>query len=444
MPENMTDTYDVVINGASVAGCSAAILFARRGARVALLERRSSMSAHKVLCTHYIQASAHPVMTEIGLADALDGVGAIRNSADYWTKWGWIKPEARTGPGVLPHGYSVRRETLDPLLRRLAAETEGVDLKPGHTVGELLTEDGWVTGVAGTTAGGTFALRARLVVGADGKDSTVARLAGTPAEISENNRFSYFAYYRGITHPEGRTSARVYYLDPDNAYVMPNEDGVTVIAAVLSKQRLDDFKDDIEGAYLDLVRSLPEAPDIDNAERISKVIGTVNYPLISRRPTGTGYALIGDAALTSDPLSAVGCAWAMQSASWLVEAAAPALADDDRLSAALAAYARRHATETGPHQHLIADYATARPFNEIEAFMFEAAAKDSRMAEHFHVFGSRLMTVEDFMAPDMVARAEKVNGWSLSEEALRTLAEGAPGTPAQQHGHDDLLEGAAR
>ncbi|MCL8015539.1 NAD(P)/FAD-dependent oxidoreductase [Streptomyces sp. AS02] len=435
MPERRTEVYDVVINGASVAGCAAAILYARRGARVALLERRSGMSAHKVLCTHYIQASAYPVMAELGLAEALDGIGAVRNSADYWTKWGWIKPEAETGPGVLPHGYSVRRESLDPLLRRMAAGTPGVDLKTGHTVNELIAEGDRVVGVAGTSAEGTFAVRAELVVGADGKDSTVARLAGAPAETADNNRFSYFAYFRGIPHPEGRRSARVYYLDPDNAYVMPNEDGVTVIAAVLSKARLDEFRDDIEGAYRNFVRSLPEGPDIDKAEMISKVIGTLNYPLISRRPSGAGYALIGDAALTSDPLSAVGCAWAMQSASWLVGATSDALLGNGELDTALTAYTERHAVETGAHHHLIADYAQARPFNEIEAFMFEAAARDSRLAQHFHTFGSRLMTLEDFMAPDVVAHAEKVNGWSLSEETLRSLAEGPPVAEAHTAGH---------
>ncbi|GGW66455.1 NAD(P)/FAD-dependent oxidoreductase [Streptomyces caelestis] len=436
MPENQTQNYDVVINGASVAGCTAAILYARQGAKVALLERRSSMSAHKVLCTHYIQASAWPVMAELGLADALDGIGAIRNSADYWTKWGWIRPETETGPGVLPHGYSVRRQSLDPLLRRMAAGTEGVDLRLGHTVNELLMENGRTTGVAGTSADGPFALRAPLVVGADGKDSTVARLVGAPSETVENNRFSYFAYFRGLRHPEGRTSARVYYLDPDNAYVMPNEDGVTVVAAVLSKTRIGDFREDVEGAYLDFVRSLPEGPDIDKAERISKVIGTVNYPLIARQPSGPGFALIGDAALTSDPLSAVGCAWAMQSASWLVETTAPALTGDDPLDGALADYAKRHATETGAHQHLIADYALARPFNEIEAFMFEGAARDAHLAKHFHLFGSRLMTVEDYMAPEIVARTEKVTGWSLSEESLRILSEGAPGAGTHPAGPD--------
>ncbi|MFD9336627.1 FAD-dependent monooxygenase [Streptomyces sp. NPDC060028] len=448
----MSNAYDVIINGASVGGCTAAILYAQQGARVALLERRSDMDAHKVLCTHYIQASAYPVMVATGLDKALEQAGAIRNTAHYWTRWGWIRPP-HDAAGA--HGYSVRRETLDPLLRRLAAGTEGVDLKPGHTVNELLVEDGRVVGVAGTAGEEAFSLRAPLVVGADGKESTVARLAGARAETTENGRFSYFAYFKGLARQAG-DAARVYYLEPDNAYVMPMEDDVTVIAAVVSKPRLGDFKADLEGAYMNFVRSLPEAPDIDSAERISKIIGTVNYPLVSREPAGSGYALIGDAALASDPLAAVGCAWAMQSAQWLVSESAPALTGggdattDTALDAALRKYSARHTAETGPHHHLIADFATARPFNEIEEFSFSAAARDPEMAAHFHTFGSRLMTVEEFLSPEIVARMEKVNGHGLSEAVLRQLAGedaaggdedgGASRTSSTGHTHQELWD----
>ncbi|BFP54822.1 NAD(P)/FAD-dependent oxidoreductase [Streptomyces sp. CMC78] len=440
----MSNTYDVIINGASVGGCTAAILYARQGARVALLERRSDLNAHKVLCTHYIQASAYPVMAATGLDTALEQVGAIPNSAHYWTRWGWIRPPHDPSG---PHGYSVRRETLDPVVRKLAAGTEGVDLKPGHTVNELLVEDGRVVGVAGAAGDEAFSLRARLVVGADGKESTVARLAGARTETTENGRFSYFAYFKGLARQSGDT-ARVYYLEPDNAYVMPMEDDVTVIAAVVSKTRLDEFKADLDGAYTNFVRSLPEAPDIDGAERISKIIGTVNYPLISREPAGSGYALIGDAALTSDPLAAVGCAWAMQSAQWLVSASASAVTGGDAasgaaLDAALARYGARHAAETGPHHHLIADFAAARPFNEIEEFSFSAAARDAGMATHFHTFGSRLMTVEEFLSPDIVAQMEKVNGHGLSDEVLRQLA-GEDLADSDDRAAGDVLEGVAR
>src|SRR5207302_6974910 len=83
--------YDVAIVGASTAGCTAARLFALRGARVALIERRPSMDAYKTVCTHYIQSSATPTIEKLGLAPLLDGRGAVHNSIDLWTRdSGWI------------------------------------------------------------------------------------------------------------------------------------------------------------------------------------------------------------------------------------------------------------------------------------------------------------------------------------------------------------------
>ncbi|MCZ0978380.1 FAD-dependent monooxygenase [Streptomyces diastatochromogenes] len=75
LPESAEHDYDVVISGASLAGCAAAILLARRGARVALLERRSRPMAYKALCTHSLTANATPVLAELGLVPALEKAG---------------------------------------------------------------------------------------------------------------------------------------------------------------------------------------------------------------------------------------------------------------------------------------------------------------------------------------------------------------------------------
>src|SRR3954464_932916 len=77
--------HDVVIAGASTAGCTAARLFALRGARVALVERKPSPTAFKTVCTHFIQSSATPAIERLGLADALEERGAVHNAIDVWT-----------------------------------------------------------------------------------------------------------------------------------------------------------------------------------------------------------------------------------------------------------------------------------------------------------------------------------------------------------------------
>lgn len=400
--------YDAVISGASLAGCTAATLLARAGARVALLERHHSPTAHKVLCTHYLQPCSYQVLDRLGVIPALREAGAVANEAHWYTRWGWIRPQPKPGANPLPHGFNLRRSTLDPLLRAHAAETDGVDLLTGHSVTELLRDgDGRVGGVRARTSDGEREIRGRLVVGADGKDSTVARLAELQGKTHRNDRFSYFAYFRGLKSDGDVT--RGWFLDPDVAYAMPNEEGITVVAVIPDKKRLPAFRDDLEASYLDFVRRLPDAPDIDAAERVSKITGTTNYPLRTRTPTAPGIALIGDAALTSDPLWGVGCGWALESGQWLATAVGPALAADGDLGRALDDYRRRHRRGLRGHQHLVTDYATARGFNPFERLMFSAAARDAHMARHMHLFASRLIGPLRFLNPLALARATAVN-----------------------------------
>jgi 2-polyprenyl-6-methoxyphenol hydroxylase-like FAD-dependent oxidoreductase len=403
----MSESYDVIVNGASIAGCTAAVLYARRGARVALLERRSDMSAYKVLCTHYIQACGYPALAELGVTEELEAAGAVPNSARYWTRWGWIRPERDPRQRSLPYGYNVRRQTLDPMLRRLAQGTPGVDLFLGHTVDGVLTEDDKIVGVTASAGGERREFRARLVVGADGKDSAIGKFAGAAAKTVDNERFSYFAHFKGLPRPAGDMTLS-WFREPDVAYAMPNDGDITLVACIPSKAKLPQFKADLEGSYRAFVKSLPEAPDLDQGELVGKIVGTVNYPLIVREPVGPGWALIGDAALTSDPLWGVGCGWALQSAQWLVASTSAAAQGSGDLDRSLAAYRSRRSKLKG-YQFLISDYASSRPFNPVEKLMFSAAARDPQMARHFHSFGSRLIGTGAFLSPSSIAKATLVN-----------------------------------
>ncbi len=175
-----TTDSDVVIVGASLAGCAAAIHYGRRGARVALLDRNPDPRAYKVVCSTYIQAGATPAIQRLGLAERIEAAGGVRNGIDIWTRWGWIRPQPG-GAGPATHGYNIRRETLDPMLREMAAETPGVELMLGHTARGLLMHGRRATGVETTGPAGGRSLSARLVVAADGRGSRVAELAGLPA-----------------------------------------------------------------------------------------------------------------------------------------------------------------------------------------------------------------------------------------------------------------------
>ena len=383
-------SYDVAVVGAGIGGCTAARLFAQRGARVALIEKRPDPAAYKTVCTHFVQPSATPVIEKLGLAVLLDERGANHNGGDMWTPYGgWIKP-----PRDEPYGYSVTRRVLDPTLRALAAETPGVDLLCGRAVTAVTA--------GGVTLRDGERIDTRLVVGADGRGSSVARLAGIPGRVKPHNRFFYWAYWRGVEPADGRS--RMWLLEPECAYTFPNEDGLTLVAVAAPRDRLPEFRADAEGEYMRRVRALPDAPRLDAATRESKLLGKLDMPNVMRPAARDGVALVGDAALASDPLWGVGCGWAFQSADWLVEQTADALLRGGDLEAALARYRRLHFRRLAPHHAMIADIAGGRTATPIEQMLYRAAARDQKVARQFAKVGTRMRSPAAVLRPDVLAR----------------------------------------
>ena len=394
--------YDVAIVGASVAGCTAARLYGERGARVVLIEKRPAIDAHKTVCTHFIQSSATPVIERIGLAPLIEEHGAVRNSIDVWNRaGGWICT-AQDDP---PYGYSVTRRTLDPLLRKLAADTPGVDLMLGWTATDVHRD------AAGRPAGlsiedrshDTQRIDARLVVGADGRDSGVARLAGVPGRVKPHGRFFYWAYWRGL-RPEGETKrARMWMLDPDCAYTFPNEEDLTLVLVAPHRDRLPEFRADLEGAYMRMVRSLPDAPRINDATRDGKILGKLDLPNVIRPAGRPGIAFVGDAALASDPLWGVGCGWAFQSAEWLVDETVDALLNGGDLDASLERYRKVHWKQLSPHHLAIADISTGRRMNAFERRMGAVAPHNPVVRAAFEAVGARRQPPTSMFRPRVLA-----------------------------------------
>lgn len=377
--------YDAVIVGASLAGCAAAIGLGRAGARVALIDQRPDPAAFKRTCSHYIQASAVPTLERLGLLEPMMAAGAVRSRARLWTRWGWIAaPPERAGYGV-----NLRRERLDPLIREAAGAVPGVELSLGLTAQRLLHEDGAFRGVlVRDRDGGEATLRARLTIGADGRDSTIAELSGVAVKTRPHNRFAYGAYYEGAA-PANAPGSSLWFLDPDIAAAFPTDGGLTFFVAMPTKARLPEFKRDPEAALVSYIAALPEAPPIREGRRVSPVIGKLDMPNRERGPIAPGLALVGDAALAIDPLFGVGCGWALQSAEWLTEALAPALAGDESLERGLSRYRRRHRRELRGHAFQIHDYATGRRFTRSERMMMAAAARDPELAARFDAFATR-------------------------------------------------------
>ena len=390
--------FDVVVVGASSAGCAAAKLYAERGAHVALVDRRPDIEAYKVVCSHYIQPSGTPTLERLGLVGPIEARGAVRNAIDLWTPYsGWIRHRGDT-----PHGYNVTRRTLDPILRRMTAETPGVELLLGQSATELVMNGRPRGVVVEDSRRSRRELRGRLVVAADGRDSQLARMARVPGRVRPHNRFFYCAYWRGVPSDGGRS--RMWYMEPDCAYTFPNEDDLTAVLVAPHRGRREEFRADLEGAYARYVAALPDPPDLSRATRESKLIGKLELPNVSRPAARPGIAFVGDAALASDPLWGVGCGWAFQSAEWLVDETGDALVAGGDLDAALERYRRVHRKRLGPHHFLIADLASGRPANPLERRLYRAAVDDDVVFHAFEGIGSRRRSPATLFAPRTLAR----------------------------------------
>ncbi len=403
--------FDVAIVGASIAGCAAATFLGRQGARVALIESHSDPKVHKRMCTHAVQASAAPTLERLGLLDAVTRVG-MQSELNAWSRYGWISPSRNYTKRLESsgyHGLNLRRETFDPMLRELAANTDGVELMLGHTATAVLREGKRASGVSVRDRDGLEqTLNAELVVGADGRGSGIAELAGQQTKSKPNNRFAYFAYYRDTPLVTG-SSAQVWFLDPDMAYAFPTDGGLTLLACLPHKDRLAEFKEDPEAAMARVYELLPDGPQLDPSKRESKILGKLDYPTERRSPSGAGVALVGDAALASDPLWGVGCGWALQSAEWLAEAAGPALGDRAKMDRALKSYARRHRKALASHDKVSAGFSKARKLNPPERLFFRAAARDDELAGRFALFGERWFKPQQILTPSTFGRIIKVN-----------------------------------
>jgi len=387
--------YDVAIVGASLSGCTAAILLSRAGARVALIEKSPDPQAYKRVCSHFIQASAVPTIERIGLYEPILGAGGLRSRFHSRTPWGWIEPTEKREAYCL----NLRRSLLDPMLREAAAAQPGVELMLGQSAERLIRDGDAFAGVAvRDREGSEQEIRARLVVGADGRDSRVAELAEVKEKTLPHNRLAYGGYFEG-PKPRFWPDGAVWLLDPDMAAAFPTDGGQVFYIAMTHKDRAPEFKADPERALVEHVAGVPEPPPIRESRCVAPVIGKIEMPNRVRGPIAPGLALIGDAALATDPIFGVGCGFAFQSGEWLADSVSPALQGAESLDNCLRRYRKRHRRQLGMHARLIHDYSTGRKFDPVERAMMRTAVRDPQAAALFEAVGTRRTTPPRLLVP---------------------------------------------
>lgn len=304
--------YDVAIVGARVAGASLAILLARQGHRVVLVDREEFPS--DTLSTHFVQPGVVANLNRLGVLDGLLEAG-FRRLTRHRT---YIEDCILDGPASPGDGFSLapRRNVLDALLQEQAVAA-GVELMTRTVAERLIEEDG---AVAGIVAGGRE-LRARVVVGADGKTSKVAEWVGAESyrEVPPQ-RPVYYGYFTGVA-PLPEPALEIFFGGGTIGFLFPMRPGEDCLALELQPEDFETFRGDTEAAFLDRYRRLHgmEAR-LHGASVEGKLKGSKGVANYVRVPYGPGWALVGDAAYLKDPATGLGIGDAVSQAFMLAEA----------------------------------------------------------------------------------------------------------------------------
>ena len=293
--------YDAIVVGARCAGSPTAMLLARKGYKVLVVDRATFPS--DTVSTHLVHPPGVAALRRWGLLDrlAVTGCPPIDTYAfDFgpFTIAGW------PGTDEAPVAYAPRRTVLDKLLVDAASEA-GAEVREAFTVEDLVIEDGRVSGVRGHGRdGGTVTERAGVVVGADGRHSLVAR-AVRPEEYNQKPRLlcGYYSYWSGL--PMGGRFET--YVRPDRGFAAwPTNDDLTLVIGGWPFAELEPNRGDIEGNFLKMLELAPMfAERVRSATREERFAGAAvsNY---FRKPYGPGWALVGDAGYNKDFITAQG------------------------------------------------------------------------------------------------------------------------------------------
>ncbi|MGW5728527.1 NAD(P)/FAD-dependent oxidoreductase [Nocardia beijingensis] len=393
---------DVVVVGARCAGSAAAIAFARAGREVVALD--SARFPSDTLSTHLLWPAGLAELRRAGALDRVLRLGAPALTTAFADGDGVEVRSSFTPVDGIGHAMCVRRTGLDTALVATAAAA-GARIREGVRVTELLWSGGRCAGVRYTSGGGEHELRARLVVGADGRRSTVARLVGAtrPVLSAPSGRDCYFAYWHDGAADQRHIAAQ-WRCGPDLGTAFPCDDGLLLSLVQPPAQPGGPGARRAELRYQEAIERLPGLRSrLRDCRRVGRVRAATGLASYFRRSTGPGWALPGDAGHFKDPVTAQGIRDALRYGRLLGELAAPALDDTEHLDTVLTAWEQLRDREClGVYQwtNRLARGTAVRPL-EIE--LYRRAASDPALADRVTEVFSRTVEPKDVFTPARAA-----------------------------------------
>jgi flavin-dependent dehydrogenase len=395
----MENMYDVIIVGARCAGSPLAMLLARKGYRVLVVDKAAFPS--DTVSTHHIHQPGVARLKRWGLIEKIKATNCPGTTTYKFD----VGPFALTGSPPPIDGnrvaYAPRRRILDNILADAATEA-GAELRERFIVEELTTENGRVTGIRGRDQNGNTVIeKAKIVVGADGARSFVARAVEAPVYVDRGTfTCNYYSYWSGI--PNKTTG--LYVRDGRMFVVDPTNDGLTTIVGVFPKTEFDRIRSNVEAEFMREVEThVPSlAMLIRNGKREEKFVGAGVLPNFIRKPYGAGWALVGDAGYHKDPITAQGITDAFRDAESLAGAIDSGFSGNLRLEDALAVYERKRNQAVMPMFEMTCDLARLQPPTTEMQQLFAALRGNQRQTDRFLGVVAGTVPVNEFYSPENI------------------------------------------
>jgi 2-polyprenyl-6-methoxyphenol hydroxylase-like FAD-dependent oxidoreductase len=392
--------YDAIIVGARCAGAPTAMLLAQRGHRVLLVDRAEFPS--DTVSTHVVQAPAVAALHRWGLLGQVVASG-LPPIETYSFDFGpiTITGTPRPAPDGPPHAYAPRRTVLDKILVD-AATKAGVEVRERFSVEEILVENGVVVGVRGHDhAGGSVVERARVVIGADGRNSLVAKTVQTPSYHEKPKLQSgYYTYYSGLP-----TDGFEIFIRPFRGWAAaPTNDGLTMVVVGWPNAEVEAFRSDPEANLLKTFDLAPEfAERIRAAKREERLTGA-SAPNFFRKPYGPGWVLVGDAAYNKDPITAQGINDAFRDAESVSAALDQVFRQELTFDDALESHQVARDKQVLPIYEFTAQLASLTPPTPEEQQVFGAVYGNQDAMDDFVSINAGTVSPAEFFSPTNIGR----------------------------------------
>jgi flavin-dependent dehydrogenase len=392
--------YDAIVVGARCAGSPTALLLARKGHKVLLLDRMTFPS-DMAFSNHFMHQGGSAVLKRMGLLERLAATNCPPITEDYFDYGAF----SLCGPVPAVDGvntaFAPRRIKLDPLLAAAAAES-GAELRDGCSVQELLWDKDQVVGIRGTYQGKSITEKSRIVIGADGMHSLVAKAVQAPEYKAQPGlEGSWYAYWSGVP-----VKGWHLWLRPNRVVFAYNtNDNLTLIGVAFPVREIAEVRKNVEKYHSETISQyVPElAERMISNKRESHFVGGV-IPYFMRRPYGPGWALVGDAGYQKDPCTASGITDALRSAEWLAEAIDAGFSERQPLQQALAEYEEKRNRSETAYFDLTTQLAALAPPPPDVAALLAALQHNTEQRGRFFAMLAHGVPVEEFFSPENVQK----------------------------------------